>query len=100
MQGSGSGKDGTVIYITQPLNKLPTPPDMKELEEYLIVNDKRQREPERGIDERFSLYAWSGGYIWTNAPSERAKVYMSKYNKKSEILISFFLLKVKTHQFF
>ncbi len=80
LRGSGSGEDGTVIYMPQPLNKLNTPADMAELEEYLNVNNKRQREPERGIDERFSLYAWSGGYIWTRKPGERAKPYMSKYH--------------------
>jgi len=52
---------------------------MTELEEYLNVNNKRQREPDRGIDERFSLYAWSGGYIWTRVPGEQAKPYMAKY---------------------
>jgi hypothetical protein len=80
LQGSGSGTDGTIIYMPQPLNRLETPPDMTELEEYLNVNNKRQKEPERGIDERFSLYAWSGGYIWTRKPGERAKPYMSKYH--------------------
>ena len=79
LQGSGSGTDGTVIYMPQPLNKLATPSDMTELEEYLNVNNKRQREPDRGIDERFSLYAWSGGYIWTRVPGIQAKPYMSKY---------------------
>jgi hypothetical protein len=80
LRGSGSGADGTIIYMPQPLNKLNTPPDMVELEEYLEVNNKRQREPDRGIDERFSLYAWSGGYIWTRKTGERAKPYMSKYH--------------------
>ncbi len=80
LRGAGSGEDGTTIYMPQPLNKLNTPPDMTELEEYLNVNNKRQREPDRGIDERFSLYAWSGGYIWTRKPGVRAKPYMSKYH--------------------
>jgi hypothetical protein len=82
LQGEGSGPDGTIIYMPQPLNKLKIQNDLKELQEYLVVNNKRQREPERGIDEIFSLYAWSGGYIWTRCPGERPKVYMSKYNKK------------------
>jgi hypothetical protein len=86
LRGEGGGMDGTIIYMPQPLNKLETPPDMIELEEYLIVNDKRQREPERGIDERFSLYAWSGGYIWTRKPGERAKPYMSKYHVVPRVL--------------
>ena len=80
LRGSGSSENGTVIYMPQPLNKLDTPADMIELEEYLEVNDKRQKEPERGINERFSLYAWSGGYIWTRKFGERAKPYMSKYH--------------------
>ena len=82
IQGSGSGEDGTVIYMPKPLNKLGrTPEELIELEEYLEVNDKRQKEPERGINERFSLYAWSGGYFWTGPKGERAKTYMQKYNK-------------------
>jgi hypothetical protein len=50
LRGEGSGKDGTTIYMPQPLNKLKTPADMTELEEYLTVNNKRQKEPDRGID--------------------------------------------------
>ncbi len=91
LQGSGSGTDGTIIYIPQPLNKLKTPADLIELEEYLNVNNKRQKEPDRGIDERFSLYAWSGGFIWTRKPGERAKPYMSKYHvapKKLAVIVS------------
>ncbi len=88
VQGSGSGPDGTIIYMPHPLKKLKRPDDLKELQEYLIVNNKRQREPERGIDETFSLYAWSGGYIWTRVPGERAKAYMSKYNKEEIELAS------------
>ncbi|MFC2085371.1 DUF4955 domain-containing protein, partial [Bacteroidota bacterium] len=81
IQGSGSGENGTTIYMSKPLNDLGrVPEELKELKEYLFVNDKRQKEPERSIDERFSLYAWSGGYIWVGPKGERAKTYMQKYN--------------------
>jgi hypothetical protein len=82
LQGSGSSENGTIIYIPQPLNELGRiPEELNELEEYLNVNNKRQREPKRGIDEPFSLYAWSGGYIWVGPKGERAKTYLQKYNE-------------------
>jgi pectate lyase-like protein len=82
VQGSGRGEDGTIIYMPQPLSELGRiPEELTELEEYLRVNNKRQREPKRGIDEPFSLYAWSGGYIWVGPKGERAKTYMQKYNE-------------------
>ncbi|MEA3288375.1 MAG: hypothetical protein U9Q77_13515 [Candidatus Marinimicrobia bacterium] len=88
LQGAGSGAEGTILYFPKPLNTLPTPTDMIELEEYLHVNNKRQREPERGIDSLYSLYAWSGAYFWTRVPGEAAKTYMSKYYKPDQVLAS------------
>ena len=87
VQGSGRGEDGTIIYMPQPLNELGRiPEELNELDEYLRVNNKRQREPKRGIDEPFSLYAWSGGYIWIGPKGERAKTYMQKYNVPETVL--------------
>lgn len=86
LEGAGSDPEGTTLYIPNPLNTLEVPPYLKELQEYLVVNDKRQIEKERGVDEFFSLYAWSGGYIWTNYPGERGKPYLDSYNTEPVIL--------------
>lgn len=87
IRGSGAeGKNATTIYMQLAMNELSAPKIMTELQEYLLVNNKRQVEKKRGINEPFSLYAWSGGYIWTNYPGARAKSYMSKYNKPRNIL--------------
>lgn len=80
---TGTTKNGinkTILYMPKALNELKTPKYFTELEEYLLKNDKRQREKERGVDEAFSLYSWSGGFIWINYPDERGKPYLENYN--------------------
>ena len=62
------------------------PEDLKELREYLIEFDKRQREKENNIDLPFSQFAWSGGFIWTRVPGERVKPYLKKYERPYEVL--------------
>ena len=86
LQGAGSGEDGTTLYMPEPLESLPTPPYMQELEEYLLANDKRQRERERGVDEPFSLYSWSGGFIWVTYPGARGKPYLGAYDRPQTVL--------------
>jgi hypothetical protein len=86
LRGAGSGRDGTCLYFPKPLNDLPLPEDMQELEEYLRVNDKIQKIDDLGVEVPYSLYAWTGGYIWTRVKGKRIKAYMKKYNKDPNIL--------------
>ncbi len=81
-----NGKNATKLYMPLSLNELPVPESLNELKEYLLVNNKRQREKERGIDLPFSLYTWTGGFIWTNYPGARGKQYMQKYNEPRKVL--------------
>ena len=78
LQGEG---DKTTLYYPRPMKYLPTPPHMSELAEYLVALNKRQREPKHNIDLAFSLYSWSGGFIWTRVPGARGKAYLEKYDK-------------------
>lgn len=77
LQGEG---DDTTLYYPYPLNTLPTPKAFTELDEYLVKFDKRQREKRNNVDMPFSLYAWSGGFIWTQAPNARGKAYLEEYD--------------------
>jgi hypothetical protein len=86
LQGSGTGPNGTTIYMPKPLSSLPLPAELPELDEYLKANDKRQIEKERGIDHLFSHFAWSGGFIWVNVPGGRAKRYLEKYDRPEKTL--------------
>ncbi|MEN2398915.1 glycosyl hydrolase family 28-related protein [Flavobacterium sp. MC2016-06] len=86
LRGAGSGENGTEIYCPRPMMYLKDPASLAELREYLTTFDKRQREPENNIDLPFSQYAWSGGFIWTQIPTERVKSYLDKYEPTPNIL--------------
>jgi hypothetical protein len=86
LRGSGSGKYGTQLYFPRPLMYVPDPEPLKELREYLLEFDKRQREKKNNIDLAFSQYAWSGGFIWTQVSGERVKSYLEKYERPVNVL--------------
>ena len=86
LRGAGSGIDGTVLYFPIPLNDLPLPEGMEELKEYLILNNKVQHIKDMNIKVPFSLYAWTGGFIWTRVKGKRIKPYMDKYNTEPTVL--------------
>ena len=86
LRGAGSGRNGTSLYFPKSLNDLPLPEDMQELEEYLRVNNKIQSIDDLGVEVPYSLYAWTGGFIWTRVKGKRIKPYMKKYNTKPKVL--------------
>lgn len=86
LRGAGSGENGTILYFPRPLMYVHDPEPLKELREYLMEFDKRQREEKNNIDLAFSQYAWSGGFIWTQVPGERVKSYLEKYDRPVNVL--------------
>ena len=86
LRGAGSGRDGTIIYCPLPLSDLEAPECLTELEEYLTFYNKVQYIEDLDVKVPFSLYAWTGGYIWTGVKGKRFKPYMEKYNKPFKIL--------------
>lgn len=86
LRGAGSDENGTQLYFPRPLMYVQDPEPLKELREYLLEFDKRQREKKNNIDLAFSQYAWSGGFIWTQVPGERVKSYLEKYERPLNIL--------------
>ncbi len=86
IKGAGAGKDGTILHIQRPLRFVKDPPELAELREYLVSLNKRQYEPENGIDVPFSQYSWSGGYFWVGQKGARVKPYMPEYNSPLNIL--------------
>ncbi|MGB3152307.1 MAG: glycosyl hydrolase family 28-related protein, partial [Maribacter sp.] len=76
LRGVGSGEGGTLLYFQRGLRFVEDPPEHEELMEYLTRFDKKQREPENGVDNTFSQYSWSGGFIWV---AKKGKFYKS-YN--------------------
>lgn len=80
LRGAGSGADGTEIHFPRPLADIDQSSRLEELRIYLKKYEKRQREPQRNIDELFSEYSWTGGFIWVQKPDTRAASYLEEYD--------------------
>ncbi|MEL6413602.1 MAG: hypothetical protein AAFQ15_01525 [Pseudomonadota bacterium] len=80
LRGAGSGVDGTEIHFPRPLSDIDSSSRLNELRTYLKKYEKRQREPRRNIDELFSEYSWTGGFIWVQKPDTRAASYLEEYD--------------------
>jgi Pectate lyase superfamily protein len=66
--GAGRGAGGTELYFPRPLRMVDKSDRLNELRQYLRDNEKRQVEPLNNLDEPFSEYSWTGGFLWTQAP--------------------------------
>jgi len=76
LRGAGSGPDGTDIHFPRPLKMVDKTDSLNELRAYLKKYDKRQREKDKNIDELFSEYSWSGGFIWVQKEGTRPAAYL------------------------
>ena len=76
LRGAGSGPKGTDLHFPRPLQMIDKTNSLDELRDYLKKYDKRQREKDKNIDELFSEYSWSGGFIWVQKEGTRAAAYL------------------------
>ncbi|MFK7888523.1 MAG: hypothetical protein AB8G16_16800, partial [Gammaproteobacteria bacterium] len=59
---------------------------LDELRKYIVDLNKRQREPNKNLDEYFSEYSWSGGFVWIQKPGTRAAAYLKEYDPDIDVL--------------
>lgn len=86
LQGAGSGPGGTVIHFPRPLKLVDRSTSLDELRQYLVKLDKREVDPDRNLDDYFSEYSWSGGFVWIQKPGVRAAPYLVEYDPEIEKL--------------
>ncbi len=86
LQGAGSGPGGTVLHFPRPLKQVDRSTSLDELRQYLVKLDKREVDPERNLDDYFSEYSWSGGFIWIQKPGVREAPYLVEYDPEIEKL--------------
>ena len=86
LQGLGSGPNGTTMHFPRPLKQVDESSSLDELRKYIRTLDKRQVEPERNINEYFSEYSWSGGFIWIQKPGTRPAAYLEERDPDPEKL--------------
>ncbi len=86
LQGQGSGPGGTTLFFPRPLKQVDKSTSLDELRKYIVDLDKRQREPDKNLDEYFSEYSWSGGFLWVQKPGTRAAPYLVEYDPEIVVL--------------
>ena len=86
LRGAGSSVDGTDLHFPRPLQMIDKTDSLDELREYLEKYDKRQREKDRNIDELFSEYSWTGGFIWVQKEGTRAAAYLEEKDPPITVL--------------
>ena len=86
LQGQGSGPGGSTLWFPRPLNQVDNSTSLDELRKYLVDLDKRQREPDKNLDDYFSEYSWSGGFIWIQKPGTRPAPYLEDYDPEIDVL--------------
>ena len=88
LQGQGAGDQGTRLHFPRPLKHVDKSSSLDELRSYLRQLNKRQIEPASNIDEYFSEYSWSGGFIWVQKPGTRPAPYLEAYDPTITVLTS------------
>jgi len=86
LRGAGSSVGGTDLHFPRPLQMIDKTESLDELREYLKKYDKRQREKDRNIDELFSEYSWTGGFIWVQKEGTRAAAYLEEKDPPITVL--------------
>ncbi|MEM9386910.1 MAG: glycosyl hydrolase family 28-related protein [Pseudomonadota bacterium] len=86
LQGAGEGAGGTLLHFPRPLAQVDKSKALDELREYLLKLDKRQVEPDKNLNDYFSEYSWSGGFIWIQKPGVRTAPYLVEYDPDIEVL--------------
>lgn len=82
----GTGQSSTELYFPRPLDLVTFPPELQELSEYLVKQNKYERRPQDNMKMLFSAWSWTGGFLWTGVEGERIKSYMKKYDRKVKSL--------------
>ena len=86
LQGAGSGPGGTMLHFPRPLKQVDRGTSLDELRQYLVKLDKREVDPARNLDDYFSEYSWSGGFIWIQKPGVRPAPYLVEYDPEIDKL--------------
>jgi hypothetical protein len=79
LRGMGMGAGGTELYFPRPLRMVRKGKRFAEIAQYLRSENKLQIEPERSIRLPFSIYSWTGGFIWIQAEGSRPFPYLESF---------------------
>jgi hypothetical protein len=86
LDGAGDEAGGTELYFPRPLKIVDKSDQQAELRDYLVREDKYQREPDQNIDFLFTEYSWSGGFLFVGPKGTRPASYDGRKDKRDPVL--------------
>jgi hypothetical protein len=86
LKGAGRGSGGTELFFPRPLMIIDDPKNQAELREYLVREDKYQREPDQNINFLFTEYSWAGGFLFVGPKGTRPVSYDGTKDKRDPVL--------------
>jgi hypothetical protein len=86
LDGAGDGAGGTELYFPRPLKIVDAPERQAELRDYLVREDKFERQPDQNINFLFTEYSWSGGFIFIGPKGTRPVSYDGTKDKRDPVL--------------
>ncbi len=88
IEGIAGNDGGTELYFPRPLMIADRTDRQTELREYLKREDKFQREPEQNLNDLFTEYSWSGGFLFVGPKGTRPVSYDGTKDKRDPVLTS------------
>ena len=86
LEGTGPGAGGTELYFPRPLTITDKSDRQTELRDYMVREGKFQREPDQNLDNLFSAYSWSGGYLFVGPRGTRPVSYDGSKDRRDPVL--------------
>lgn len=86
IRGAGAAAGGTELWFPRPLELVDTSPAWNELRDYLVRENKRQVEVENNIDNLFTEWSWSGGFLFVGPEDTRPVSYDGSKDKRDPVL--------------
>lgn len=86
LKGAGQNEKGTELYFPRPLSIVDTSNRQDELRDYLVREQKIEREPHQNINHLFSEYSWSGGFLLVGPKESRPVSYNGSEDHRDPII--------------
>ncbi len=86
LAGEGSGAGGTELYFPRPLSIVDDPARQAELRDYLVRENKYERQPDQNINFLFTEYSWAGGFLFVGPEGTRPVSYDGTKDVRDPVL--------------
>ncbi len=86
LKGAGQNEGGSELYFPRPLKVVDTSSRQDELRDYLVREQKIERNPDQNLNHLFSEYSWSGGFLLVGPGDDRPVSYDSSRDQRNPVI--------------